>query len=324
MDSLGGEKEAVLAAFDAVVALNQEAGVRHDSLNALLKSVAEEKSKAVFDKFCRDIMSCIHGCFAHFTAVLPQLAKVRAHRDFHQVRLKKIPKLWMSLTSSLGLQNMEPINLQSVSRELFDRCMKDFFGTLKESASASGRSEVRLLGDEENSLRYASGFIGMKLLKEFDKNISIKAAQFKECLSKMSKSGNDSSFYAYTREWIDTINRGGLFVVNAETFELFKAIEVKIKEVLPQHLVHSGGKKEAVIQSVVEDRMVQSQWRLVGASIVNEEHSHELLYKIVVMWVTMRGFSLTSKWMEDYKIAKDNIVRKSKSLRKELMTSSSK
>ena len=32
------------------------------------------------------------------------------------------------------------------------------------------------------------------------------------------------------------VDRGGLFVVRDGTFELFKAIEVKTKEVLPQHL----------------------------------------------------------------------------------------
>ena len=30
------------------------------------------------------------------------------------------------------------------------------------------------------------------------------------------------------------------------------------------------------------------------------------------MWVTMRGFSLAFKWMEDYKLAKDKAVKKSR------------
>ena len=39
---------------------------------------------------------------------------------------------------------------------------------------------------------------------------------------------------------------------------------------------------------------------------------------LVDMWVTMRGFALTSKWMEEYKLEKEKALKKSKSLRKEL------
>ena len=44
----------------------------------------------------------------------------------------------------------------------------------------------------------------------------------------------------------------------------------------------------------------------------------ELLFDLVNMWVTMRGFALVSMWMEGYKRAKDKTVDKSKALRKEL------
>ena len=44
-------------------------------------------------------------------------------------------------------------------------------------------------------LRYASGYIGMKLLKQFRKTKGSKAAQFRECLSRMAREGEDSSFY---------------------------------------------------------------------------------------------------------------------------------
>ena len=62
-------------ALNAVIALNGEAGASNDSLEAMLTGVLEGRGKAAFDCFCRDIMSCIHGCFQHFNKVLPQLAK---------------------------------------------------------------------------------------------------------------------------------------------------------------------------------------------------------------------------------------------------------
>jgi hypothetical protein len=216
-----------LSAINAVVVLNNEAGTSNDSLTALVKA-SEEGENAVFEKFCKDIMTCIHDCFRHFRSVLPHLAKVRAHRDFHQARITNIPTIWKSLTSVAEPPvNIEPINVQAVSRHLFDGCMEDFFALLQAPVAAEkSKEEVKLLADEENVLRYASGYIGMKLLKQFKRAKGRKTAQFRECLSHMAREGEDSSFYAYTREWMDSIDRGGLFRMNDDAFLLFKAIEL--------------------------------------------------------------------------------------------------
>ena len=45
-------------------------------------------------------------------------------------------------------------------------------------------------------------------------------------------------------------------------------------------------------------------------SLMSEEDASELLFRIVEMWVTVRGFSITSKWMEEYKQAKEKVVKK--------------
>ena len=42
---------------------------------------------------------------------------------------------------------------------------------------------------------------------------------------------------------------GGLFTVNDDTYKLFKAIEVKIRQALPQHL--TGSAREAVNKELV-------------------------------------------------------------------------
>lgn len=319
------ESEAVHSAIDAVILLNKEAGTSNESLTTLLKVVSKDRGKAAFDKFCRDIMACIQGCFSHFSKVLPHLAKIRAHRDFHQVRMKSIPAIWQSFTASVGLQDMEPLNLQAVSRQLFDHCMKELFMMLKIPV-VQKKPDVKLLADEENALRYASGYVGMKLLRQIKKLEGPKAAQFRECLSNMSRSGEESSFYAYSSEWIDAVNRGGLFVVSDHTFELFRSIEVKTRQVLPLHLAGSAqacSSKEDLVKLVVNDEMVQLNWRTVGVDIVDEEDANDLLTMIVGMWITMRGFALTSTWMEDYKRAKDKTLKKSKSLRKELKATDS-
>ena len=310
-----GDREEVLSAIDAVIALNREAGVDSKSLNAVVKAASETNAKAHFDKFCSQIVAAIHKCFVHSSSVLPQLAKTRAHRDFHQARLSYIPGIWQQFSSATGLET-EPLNLQAVSRQLFDQSMKKFFMMLKPPVV---ECEVKLLADEENAVRYASGYVGMKLMKQLKNVKGAKAAQFRECLSQMSRTGEDKSFLDYTREWMESLDRGGLFDVSDDTFELVKAIEVKTRKVLPQYLAGSAhSSKKELLELVVCDEMVQLKWKSVGADIVDDEDANDLLHQIVDMWITMRGFSITSKWMEDYKLAKNKTVKKAKSLRREL------
>ena len=64
-----------------------------------------------------------------------------------------------------------------------------------------------------------------------------------ECLSHMANSGDDSTYYDYTKKWIESVNRGGLFLVNDITLSFFKSVEIKIQELLPNHLSSSGEKK---------------------------------------------------------------------------------
>ena len=92
--------------------------------------------------------------------------------------------------------------------------------------------------EEENAVRYASGFVRIRLMKKYKKINNIKAAQFVDCLSHMALSSSDedeeSSYYEYMKTWIDIVNRGGLFCVNEKTFLFFyQYVELKTQSVLP-------------------------------------------------------------------------------------------
>ena len=52
----------------------------------------------------------------------------------------------------------------------------------------------------------------------------------------------------YTREWIKKVNRGGLFDINDQGYNLFLAIEVTRREKLTQHL------EECILSSDSDER----------------------------------------------------------------------
>ncbi len=67
-----------------------------------------------------------------------------------------------------------------------------------------------------------------------------KAAVFGECLDHMELKGPTSSLAAYTQQWVDRVNRGGLFDTSDEGYYLFVAIELAMRPKLTDRLKRSS------------------------------------------------------------------------------------
>ena len=117
-------------------------------------------------------------------------------------------------------------------------------------------------------------------------------------------------------DWINAINRGGLTKVNNDTYELFVAMEVELRKQLALKKVPELS--EDTKQTIIQNDNVQFFW-----SIVCKEWEGKvgdiLLEMIVNEWVTIRGFSYASAWIEKFKQATKVTTEKSKGLRKQLI-----
>jgi len=98
--------------------------------------------------------------------------------------------------------------------------------TIPQPRESTSTLDIRLSKDEQNIIRYACGYVGVKLHNRFVKQHGEKAASFVECIDYMHAVGPSSSLLEYTREWVDKVDRGGLFDVSDEAFRLFVAIEM--------------------------------------------------------------------------------------------------
>ncbi len=170
------------------------------------------------------------------------------------------------MSDSVGIPPLHPLEYQSVSRIVFNHFLVEFFAANSDSNATPAKAT--LLAEEDNAVRYASGYVSMKLSKKFEKQSGNKAAQFVQCLNNMAMVGNDSSFYEYTKEWVESVDRGGLFLVNDSTFEFFKAVKVKVQLLLPQHL-SQGSNKEALLAAIVSDHDVDFYWCILAVDIEN-------------------------------------------------------
>ena len=215
--------------------------------------------------------------------------------------------------------------LQSINRLVFNSIVLERF-TQRYATPSKEVTSVHMCSDEENAVRYASGFVIKVLKKHYEKKNGVKARQFMECLMSMSASeeGNSSSsFYDYTKAWIQLVNRGGLFEVNTDSFLFFRALEIRVQESLHNHLLSGQADKQEYISAILRNEEIHLLWSKLSTDI-DTNSSEELLVTIIEKWLTLRGFAQVSSWVDEYKRASTETVKKKKALRKDLAAKSGK
>ena len=75
------------------------------------------------------------------------------------------------------------------------------------------------------------------------------------------------------------------------------------------------GSRDTVEESVLDNEDVLFHWCLLTTD-TNDAEAAIVLGMLVKLWITFRGYSFTSAWLELFKQRKKNDLEKSKSLRK--------
>ncbi len=229
------------------------------------------------------------------------------------MRAKTLPVLWEDFYKKISCDHIktEPLVMELVNETILEQLITEMFPTYKETPPEN--EAVLLTRDEENVIRYACGYVAMKLQKKYLKEHGKKAAKFVSCLDCMYADGPSSSLLNYTREWVERVNRGGLFDVSDTAFNLLVAIETVMRNKLMNHL--SLKKSRQMIKNL-SNPDIQFSWNIMDTNL-EEEESKELLTHIIKLWLNIRGFSISKEWMETYKHICSG-AKKKKSLRREL------
>ena len=293
-------------------------------------AIAREQNKQTLGSFSQELLSSLRSPLE-----LKQGATMPQRREkmwVHYVELRgtTLRRLWKAFLGKIQCSHVtnEPLFMELMNESIFESLIKGMFDTGEPGEQAEQHTEhLELTKDECNILRYACGYVAMKLQLKFLKQPGNKAAVFVECLDHMEVEGSTSSLLSYTREWVDKINRGGLFDVSDEAYYLFVAIELSMRKKLMNHLKRSitlpesVEGKSAIVEFVTGDSDVQFHWLILSVDIEDEQDSDELLKRIVELWLNIRGFSISKGWMEDYKAIVCETTKRKKSLRKGLKRS---
>ena len=119
-----------------------------------------------------------------------------------------------------------------------------------------------------------------------------------------------------SEQWLVLVDRGSLQHINTKTYEFMCAVEVIVK-FLAKPQKPADLQTTAMVSLIISDAMVQREWGIVSGEWGADE-ANMLLKMIVEFWVTMRGFSFASTWMEEVKQKLKTTIQKSKGLRKKI------
>ena len=291
-------------------------------------------NEVVFKSFCQELVKVLQECFKSVSIGRCRSSSAKRARlwtAFNEASIRELPMLCKDLYSKMGIEKLEPLFHQTVNLLVFEGFLKDYFkpSVSKEHGSMDNATEgLQFSKDELNILRYACGYVVLKVLKRYKQQLQSKArkkenetgeVQCEVCLNHMIGCGEDDAVTQYTSEWFDRTNRGGLFSVNSATFTFFLAVETVTRKHLPQCSIQNHkNTKDLIVKAIAENCDVQFFWTLISQEIDGEEDAIKLLEDIATMWVTIRGFSLASAWLEEYKRNKGVTVSKTKALRKKL------
>ena len=168
--------------------------------------------------------------------------------------------------------------------------------------SCAERSET-LSYEELNGLQYAPGYVPRAIRKKVTKSGHPLREDLLVCLSQLKETddvGADDS-----QDWINAIDRGGLIHINNDTYELLLAMEKELRNHL-KSAEHQPGCRCAIFWY-----LISSDWE--------ESSAKALLEMIINEWVTLRGFSYASAWVEKFKVEHKKTTQKSKGIRKQLI-----
>ena len=200
---------------------------------------------------------------------------------------------------------------------IVDRLFEINNDTIEELQQSEPSRQLTII--EENAVYYAAGYIMQKLIKKYRQRSDEQSLDIMGALLNMvgldiigDMPEDSSSYIDYVKIWTNNNDRGGLRHVSNDTYRCFVAIE----EIVYKNIIE-GEPKDKVMVDVISDDNVKFLWEI--ATDLSDEKMHlSLLQEATKEWFILRGFSVTSQLLEQYKKATKKNIKGTKGIRKEL------
>jgi len=279
---------------------------------SLFDWASKPENLPVITKFSVSLHEKLKSCLKHLN-----MGSVNRHKlwqSFFTVRSsEEFIKLWKDFLATANV-SQTPTLYQHLTTLIFN---KEISKAAKVEAQSSGAMEP-LTDNERNALRYTAGYVCRHLRKQLERCSHEMKEELVLCLMELTTK-KDSAASNIDEEWTVRVDRGGLWYIKNTTYLLFVAIEEEVRKCLKQLLTGSVH-RSAILKKVIESENVQFYWLIAQADFaVGDDETYQLLlYRIVELYVTVRGFSYASNLMEEHKKTTAKGTQRAKALRREL------
>ena len=242
----------------------------------------------LFRSFGTKLTAALSSCF-----IVKQTIKQQREAMWGQYHsLRSSPSFrddWIDFVKEAVGRTPSPIFFQHVTHEIFKRLIKAEY-PITETNTPIGNKQMTT--EEENALRYVAGYVCRKITAKLESSSASNKDDLIQCVHDMR---SDSGQENVGEDWVNAIDRGGLWHVTDLSYSLFYAVEEVIRGHFTRSEAHSltEDSKVTVITTVEENEDVLFQWCMLTTSL-NDDDASVLLHKITELYVTVRGFSFAS------------------------------
>lgn len=237
---------------------------------------------------------------------------------FHITCISKLSKKWDDFLEPISGKS-SPLFYQHVMEIIFKSLIKSHF-----QISSDNTTTATMNNHKKNALRYAAGYVCRHLRKKIENSSHALKEELVLCLMTLIKGKGFTEDIGMAEEWTELLDRGGLWRIRETTFHFFCALEEEVQVQL-KFLPESASARKKMIKAILAGEDVQFYWLIVTADFKSDKDEVQsiLLSMIAELYLTMRGFSFASTWIELYKQSAKKSTQKSKSLRRDLYSKKS-
>ena len=256
----------------------------------LLKWCSRSDNKEILSVFATSLVSDLSTSLQQDTTTK---SREKMWGRYHHIRISdNFRDTWCKfIRASIGCSLSSPILYQYITDEIL---VGDQYRV--KNSSFTHKHPDQLTYEEKNAICYAGGYVCAKLRNKYPLT--------RHLISSYVQEGDESN------EWVITIDRGGLVHIKESTYILFEAMEKVVQQTInikPHNIT-----KCSLITCILEDDDVIAAWKCL------EVNDNSLFNSIMELWITIRGFSYASGFMELYKQQTKKGLQRAKALRKDI------
>ena len=303
----------------------------------LLKWMEELDNKPKAILFAVTLVNLLKKCCSSMEGKSVQVKREKMWEKYHQLRSsEKFCALWSAFINESIHEEACPIFYQFVADTLFEEVVINHFPINNNKPIEEVTSYFSY--EELNALRYTAGYVIKAVLEKVEKSKKDEALKQELilCLSNLKERGEKEgkhlwvhiyriTSYRYiiaeshssphqSTDWVNCIDRGGLQHVDDVTFSLFAAIELEFRKYRD---ISDDDTIKKAMDGILGNDDVQVYWEYLSMEW-EEEIASSLLKLLTEHWITIRGHSQASAFLEHYKQSVKTGVQKAKGIRKKL------